>query len=252
MLAQEEARDLNHAFIGTEHILLGLIREGEGVAAKALDALGVTFDVVREKVEEAIGANTNPSPGIAAVHAAREEGPRALAARSPATRPLLHRHRAHAARAGARGRRRRGPGPERPRRRHGAGAHPGDPDDVRPGRQGVGRLEPVRRPEERRRRGRRRFGRPGPVRSQPHAVRPRGQARPARRAREGSRARDAGAVTTHQEQPRPDRRARRRQDRDRRGPRPEDRRQPGAGHARRQAALHPRPRRARRGQPLPR
>jgi ATP-dependent Clp protease ATP-binding subunit ClpC len=43
--------------------LLGLIREGEGVAAKALDALGVTFDVVREKVEEAIGANTNPSPG---------------------------------------------------------------------------------------------------------------------------------------------------------------------------------------------
>ncbi|MDE3083330.1 MAG: ATP-dependent Clp protease ATP-binding subunit [Acidobacteriota bacterium] len=63
VLAQEEARDLNHAFIGTEHILLGLIREGEGVAAKALDALGVTFEVVREKVEEAIGTNTNPSPG---------------------------------------------------------------------------------------------------------------------------------------------------------------------------------------------
>src|SRR5487761_2402418 len=63
VLAQEEARDLNHAFIGTEHILLGLIREGEGVAAKALDALGVTFDVVREKVEEAIGTNANPSPG---------------------------------------------------------------------------------------------------------------------------------------------------------------------------------------------
>ena len=63
VLAQEEARDLNHAFIGTEHILLGLIREGEGVAAKALDALGVTYDVVREKVEEAIGTNTNPSPG---------------------------------------------------------------------------------------------------------------------------------------------------------------------------------------------
>jgi ATP-dependent Clp protease ATP-binding subunit ClpB len=63
VLAQEEARDLNHAFIGTEHILLGLIREGEGVAAKALESLGVTFDAVREKVEEAIGANTNPSPG---------------------------------------------------------------------------------------------------------------------------------------------------------------------------------------------
>ncbi len=63
VLAQEEARELNHAFIGTEHILLGLIREGEGVAAKALDALGVTFESVREKVEEAIGTNTNPSPG---------------------------------------------------------------------------------------------------------------------------------------------------------------------------------------------
>ena len=49
--AQEEARDLDHAFIGTEHILLGLIREGDGVAAKALDALGITYDVVREKVK---------------------------------------------------------------------------------------------------------------------------------------------------------------------------------------------------------
>ena len=61
VLAQEEARDLNHAFIGTEHILLGLIREGEGVAFKALDALGIAFESVREKVEEAIGA-----PGSAA------------------------------------------------------------------------------------------------------------------------------------------------------------------------------------------
>ena len=63
VLAQEEARDLNHSFIGTEHILLGLIKEGEGVAFKALDALGVTYDVVREKIEESIGANPNPSPG---------------------------------------------------------------------------------------------------------------------------------------------------------------------------------------------
>ena len=49
--AQEEARDLDHAFIGTEHILLGLIREGDGVAAKALDALGINYDVVRENVK---------------------------------------------------------------------------------------------------------------------------------------------------------------------------------------------------------
>ncbi|HWD96984.1 MAG TPA: Clp protease N-terminal domain-containing protein [Acidimicrobiales bacterium] len=52
VLAQEEVRDLNHAFIGTEHILLGLIREADGIAAKTLGALGVTYDEVREKVKE--------------------------------------------------------------------------------------------------------------------------------------------------------------------------------------------------------
>ena len=55
VLAQEEARLLNHNFIGTEHILLGLIHEGEGVAAKALESLGVSLEAVREKVEETIG-----------------------------------------------------------------------------------------------------------------------------------------------------------------------------------------------------
>jgi ATP-dependent Clp protease ATP-binding subunit ClpC len=61
--AQEEARDLDQAFIGTEHILLGLIREGDGVAAKALDALGTTYDVVREKVTELTELATNTSSG---------------------------------------------------------------------------------------------------------------------------------------------------------------------------------------------
>ncbi|HVB01145.1 MAG TPA: Clp protease N-terminal domain-containing protein, partial [Acidimicrobiales bacterium] len=55
VLAQEEARLLNHSFIGTEHILLGLIHEGEGLAAKALEALGISLEAVREKVEETIG-----------------------------------------------------------------------------------------------------------------------------------------------------------------------------------------------------
>jgi ATP-dependent Clp protease ATP-binding subunit ClpC len=50
--AQDESRELNQAFIGTEHILLGLIREGDGVAARALDAAGITYDATREKVEE--------------------------------------------------------------------------------------------------------------------------------------------------------------------------------------------------------
>jgi ATP-dependent Clp protease ATP-binding subunit ClpC len=55
VLAQEEARLLNHNFLGTEHILLGLIHEGEGVAAKALESLGISLEAVREKVEETIG-----------------------------------------------------------------------------------------------------------------------------------------------------------------------------------------------------
>jgi ATP-dependent Clp protease ATP-binding subunit ClpC len=55
ILAQEEARMLNHNYIGTEHVLLGLIHEGEGIAAKALESLGVTLAAVREQVEEIIG-----------------------------------------------------------------------------------------------------------------------------------------------------------------------------------------------------
>ena len=53
--AQEEARLLNHSFIGTEHILLGVMREGDGMGAEALRRLEVSFDVVRERVVEKIG-----------------------------------------------------------------------------------------------------------------------------------------------------------------------------------------------------
>jgi ATP-dependent Clp protease ATP-binding subunit ClpC len=60
MLAQEEARRLNHPYVGTEHILLGLIREGEGVAAKALAGLGIQADKVREMVEQSIGKGEGP------------------------------------------------------------------------------------------------------------------------------------------------------------------------------------------------
>ncbi|HZA74908.1 MAG TPA: Clp protease N-terminal domain-containing protein [Acidimicrobiales bacterium] len=55
VLSQEEARLLNHNYIGTEHILLGLLHEGEGIAAQALGSLGVTLHVVRRQVEEIIG-----------------------------------------------------------------------------------------------------------------------------------------------------------------------------------------------------
>ena len=56
VLAQEEARLLNHSFIGTEHILLGLVSEREGVAAKVLESLGITLTAVRKEVRDSIGA----------------------------------------------------------------------------------------------------------------------------------------------------------------------------------------------------
>src|SRR6266702_887601 len=63
VLAQEEARTLNHNYIGTEHILLGLIHEGEGVAAKALESLGISQEAVRQQVEQIIGQGQQAPSG---------------------------------------------------------------------------------------------------------------------------------------------------------------------------------------------
>ncbi|RZS55197.1 ATP-dependent Clp protease ATP-binding subunit ClpC [Microcella putealis] len=63
VLAQEEAKMLNHNYIGTEHILLGLIHEGEGVAAKALESLGISLDSVREQVQDIIGQGQQQPTG---------------------------------------------------------------------------------------------------------------------------------------------------------------------------------------------
>jgi ATP-dependent Clp protease ATP-binding subunit ClpC len=63
VLAQEEARMLNHGYIGTEHLLLGLIHEGEGVAAKTLRAMGINLDAVRKEVQEIIGRGQEPPAG---------------------------------------------------------------------------------------------------------------------------------------------------------------------------------------------
>jgi ATP-dependent Clp protease ATP-binding subunit ClpA len=60
-LAQEEARMLSHDYIGTEHILLGLIHGGEGVAAQALESLGVSLDAARLQVEQIVGRGQQPS-----------------------------------------------------------------------------------------------------------------------------------------------------------------------------------------------
>ncbi len=79
VLAQEEARMLSHNYIGTEHILLGLIHEGDGVAAKALESLGISLEAVRAQVEEIIGQGQQAPERAHPVHAARQEGPRAVA-----------------------------------------------------------------------------------------------------------------------------------------------------------------------------
>jgi ATP-dependent Clp protease ATP-binding subunit ClpC len=61
--AQEEARMLDHDYIGTEHILLGLIHEGEGVAARALVAMSISLDAARQRVEEIIGRGSKAPAG---------------------------------------------------------------------------------------------------------------------------------------------------------------------------------------------
>ena len=63
VLAQEEARLLNHNYIGTEHILLGLIREGQGVGTKALESLGISIEAVRGEIEETIGKGDSVNIG---------------------------------------------------------------------------------------------------------------------------------------------------------------------------------------------
>ena len=63
VLAQEEARMLNHNYIGTEHILLGLIHEGDGGAARSLESLGISLDAVRQQVEEIIGRGQQAPSG---------------------------------------------------------------------------------------------------------------------------------------------------------------------------------------------
>jgi ATP-dependent Clp protease ATP-binding subunit ClpC len=61
--AQEEARALDHNYIGTEHILLGLVRESGGVAVKALESLGISLETVRQRVEEIIGRGQHTPSG---------------------------------------------------------------------------------------------------------------------------------------------------------------------------------------------
>jgi hypothetical protein len=92
MLAQEEARRLGHNFVGTEQILLGLIGEGTGVAAKVLKSMGVNLKDARVEVEKIIGRGS----GFVAVeipfNAQGQAGPGVVPGGSPPAGPQLHRH----------------------------------------------------------------------------------------------------------------------------------------------------------------
>ncbi len=98
VLAQEEARTLKHNYIGTEHILLGLLREEEGLAARVLESLDITVERVRSQVVRIVGSGEEVTSGQIPFTPARQEGARAGAARGALARPQLHRHRAHPAR----------------------------------------------------------------------------------------------------------------------------------------------------------
>ena len=199
VLAQEEARMLNHNYIGTEHILLGLIHEGEGVAAKALESLGISLEAVRQQVEEIIGQG--------------QQAPSGHIPFTPRAKKVLELSLREALQLGHNyigtehillGLIREGEGvAAQVLVKLGA--------DLNRVRQQVIQLlhgyqgkEPaaVRRAVR---------GRavdltcPGPVRPQPDPGRARGQARPGHRPRERDRAGHAGAVPPYQEQPGPDR-----------------------------------------------
>ena len=124
-LAQEEAQRFNHNYIGTEHLLLGLVREGDGVAARVLTNLGVELPKVRSRRRVHHRPRRPHRHGRDRADAARQEGDRAGRRRGAPPEPSLHRHRAPAARPGARGRGHRRRRAREPGRQPREGAHPG-------------------------------------------------------------------------------------------------------------------------------
>ena len=205
VLAQDEARNLKHNYLGTEHILLGLIREGEGVAAKALEALDITLDEVRAQVIEIIGEGQEPPSGHIPFT------PRAKKVIEYAMREGLQLGHSYI-------------GTE-----HLLLGLTREPDGVaaqvltKLGRStSSSRASRARSPSasaEAPGKAEGRVDHPRPVRPQSDAVGARPQARSRHRAPPGDRTGHAGPVAPHQEQPRADRRAGRRQDGRRRRPR---------------------------------
>ena len=198
VLAQEEARLLNHNYIGTEHILLGLIHEGEGVAAKALESLGISLEAVRSQVEEIIGqGGSSPSGHIPFT-------PRAKKVLELSLREALQLgHNYIGTEHILLGLIREGEGvAAQVLVKLGADLQPGAPaGHPAPvglpgpaGRQGDGRRAAAApQPGQRERAGPGRLAGARPVRPQPHAARPREEARPGHRPHPRARAGHAGA-----------------------------------------------------------
>ena len=243
VLAQEEARALKHNYIGTEHLLLGLLREEEGVAARVLESLEISVEEVRAAVVRIVGSGEETPTGQIPFT------PRAKKVLELALREALSLGHNYI-------------GTEHIllgliREDEGVAARilldlDAEPDKIR--NEVMRTLSgPARRAQGGGwRRGQALAQDARPVRAQPHQARRRGQARPLHRALHRDRTRDADPLAAHQEQPRADRRARRRQDGRRRGLRAAHRQQRGARAAQGQAGLHARPGGPRRRLQVPR
>ena len=238
VLAQEEARTLKHNYIGTEHILLGLLREEEGLAARVLESLDITVERVRAQVVRIVGSGEEVTSGQIPFT------PRAKKVLELALREALSLGHNYI-------------GTEHillglVRENEGVAARilldfDADSEKIRnevirmlsgPGSRQRGAGGGAARPPPAPGRGQEVLEAARPVRAQPDQARRRGQARPGRRSRDRDRADHADPLAPHQEQPGARRRARRRQDRRGRGPRPADHERRRARAAQGQADLH--------------
>ena len=178
-LAQDEAQRFNHNYIGTEHLLLGLVREGEGVAARVLENMNVELPKVRTAVEFIIGRGDRPVVGEVGLTPRAKRVIELAIDEARRLGPQLHRHGAPPARARPRGRgdRRRRPRVARGQPRQGPPrGHPGPVAELVD--RSVGPGDEARQQDADRR----------PARDQPHRGRPGRQARSGHRPREGDRA----------------------------------------------------------------
>ena len=212
VFAQDEARALKHNYIGTEHILLGLLREEEGLAARVLESLDITVEEVRAQVARIVGQGDEVTTGqIPFTPRAKKVLELALArplasattTSAPSTSCSASSARTRASPRGSCST--STPTPRRSATRSSA---------CSPARAAASRAAPPAAPPRSRRA---RSCSTSSAATSPSCAR--GQARPGHRPPDGDRARHPDPVPPHEEQPGADRRARRRQDRDRRGPR---------------------------------